>query len=118
MAQKTDDYKMKSTQSVTDNHKLTAVDWLIEQLKEVYNKEGKLPLGYTFKLLRQAKQKEKEQIIQSVDFALSRKGISQITAEMVSNLADEETTLGGHYYNYRYGTADHIGDVNKMVSYW
>jgi hypothetical protein len=40
----------------------TAVGWLIEQLKQIYDKEGKLPLVYTFELLRQAKQMEKEQM--------------------------------------------------------
>lgn len=44
---------------------LTAVEWLIEQLKQVYDKEGKLPLVCTFELLRQAKQIEKEQIIEA-----------------------------------------------------
>ena len=45
----------------------TAVQRLIDQLKELYNNEGKLPLVYTFELLKQAKQMEKEQIINAFD---------------------------------------------------
>jgi len=41
----------------------TAVEWLKDKLKETYDKEGKLPLAYTLHLTEQAKQMEKEQII-------------------------------------------------------
>ena len=41
----------------------TAVSWLKDKLKETYDKEGKLPLAYTLHLVEQAKQMEKEQII-------------------------------------------------------
>ena len=43
----------------------TAINWLKDKLKETYNKEGKLPLAYTLHLVEQAKQIEKEQIMQS-----------------------------------------------------
>lgn len=42
----------------------TAVEWLEQQLKDTYDKEGKLPLAYTLDLVRQAKQMEKEQLKQ------------------------------------------------------
>ncbi len=41
----------------------TAVEWLKEKIKETYDKEGKLPLAYILDLVRQAKELEKEQII-------------------------------------------------------
>lgn len=47
--------------------------------------------------------KERDQIVQSVDFALSHKGLSRISALMISDLDDEETTCGEYYYNYKYG---------------
>lgn len=43
---------------------MTAVEWLEQQLKDTYDKEGKLPLAYTLDLVRQAKQMEKEQLKQ------------------------------------------------------
>lgn len=53
---------------------LTAVEWLIEQLKQVYDKEGKLPLVYTFELLRQAKQMERQQLSDAMMYALDEDG--------------------------------------------
>jgi len=41
---------------------MTAVEWLKEKIKETYNKEGKLPLGYILNLVSQAKAIETEQI--------------------------------------------------------
>ena len=41
---------------------MTAVEWLEQQLKDTYDKEGKLPLAYTLDLVRQSKQIEKEQL--------------------------------------------------------
>ena len=43
----------------------TAVEWLDKQLKDTYDKEGKLPLAYTLDLVKQAKQMEREQIIRA-----------------------------------------------------
>lgn len=40
----------------------TAINWLREKLEEAYDKEGKLPLAYTFSLLNKAETIEKEQI--------------------------------------------------------
>ena len=40
---------------------MTAVSWLQQKIKETYNKEGKLPLGYVLNLISQAKAMEKEQ---------------------------------------------------------
>lgn len=59
MAQQTDDYKMKSTQSVTNIHTLTAVEWLFKKMTE----QGTNP--YWDMRLIQAKQMEKEQIIKA-----------------------------------------------------
>ena len=39
----------------------TAVNWIRKKLEETYDKEGKLPLAYTFSLLNKAEQMEKEQ---------------------------------------------------------
>ena len=41
----------------------TAINWLREKLQETYDKEGKLPLAYTLYLVEQAKQMEKEQML-------------------------------------------------------
>ena len=41
----------------------TAISWLRKKLEETYDKEGKLPLAYTFSLINKAEQMEKEQII-------------------------------------------------------
>ena len=41
----------------------TAINWLRKKLEETYDKEGKLPLAYTFSLINKAEQMEKEQII-------------------------------------------------------
>ena len=43
----------------------TAINWLREKLQETYDKEGKLPLAYTFSLLNKAETIEKEQRINS-----------------------------------------------------
>lgn len=40
---------------------MTAVEWLKEKVKETYDKEGKLPLGYILNLLSQAKAMDKQQ---------------------------------------------------------
>lgn len=41
---------------------MTAVEWLEQQIKDTYDREGKLPLAYTLDLVRQAKEMEKEQL--------------------------------------------------------
>jgi hypothetical protein len=38
---------------------MTAVSWLQQKIKETYDKEGKLPLGYILNLVSQAKAMEK-----------------------------------------------------------
>ena len=48
----------------------TAVSWLRKKLEETYDKEGKLPLAYTFSLLNKAEQIEKEQIIEAAKINL------------------------------------------------
>jgi hypothetical protein len=47
------------------NNTQTAIEWLKEKIKETYDKEGKLPLGYVLNLLSQAKAVEAEQIMQA-----------------------------------------------------
>ena len=64
----------------------TAVEWLKNKLKETYDKEGKLPLAYTLHLVEQAKQMEKEQIINAFDIA-----------------CEDENRIGEEYYNETYG---------------
>ena len=44
---------------------MTAVEWLEQQLKDTYDKEGKLPLAYTLDLVKQAKQMEKDEITEA-----------------------------------------------------
>jgi hypothetical protein len=44
------------------NNTQTAIEWLKEKIKETYDKEGKLPLGYVLNLLSQAKAVEAEQM--------------------------------------------------------
>ena len=68
----------------------TAVQRLIDQLKELYNNEGKLPLVYTFELLKQAKQMEKEQISEA-----HRNGAARMTLNQYKS--------GDTYYNETYG---------------
>jgi hypothetical protein len=43
--------------------KQLAVEWLRERIKETYNKEGRLPLGYVLNLISQAKPMEADGII-------------------------------------------------------
>ncbi len=40
---------------------MTAVEWLQDKIKETYDKEGKLPLGYVLNLVSQAKAMEEKQ---------------------------------------------------------
>lgn len=40
---------------------MTALEWLEQQLKDTYDKEGKLPLAYTLDLVRQAKEMDKDE---------------------------------------------------------
>ncbi len=60
----------------------TAINWLRKKLEETYDKEGKLPLAYTFSLLNKAEQIEKEQIIQAFDIA-----------------CEDKDRIGEEYYN-------------------
>ena len=66
----------------------TAINWLREKLQETYDKEGKLPLAYTFLLLNKAEQMEKEQIINAFDIA-----------------CEDENRIGEEYYNETYERA-------------
>jgi len=52
----------------------TAVEWLEQQLKDTYDREGKLPLAYTLDLVKQAKRMEKEQISKAMMHALDEDG--------------------------------------------
>jgi hypothetical protein len=56
---KQDDYKEKSTEPVTDGHKLTAVDWLFDSIQDV--------TGFTIRkhLYEKAKGMEKDQIMKT-----------------------------------------------------
>lgn len=70
--------------------KMTAIEWLEQQLKSTYDKEGKLPLAYTLDLVKQAKQIEKEQITEA-----HRNGAARISLN--------EYKSGDEYYNEKYG---------------
>jgi hypothetical protein len=65
----TDDYKMKSTENVTNNHTLTAVEWLFDQMPLEWTIKGSAK-----KILEQAKQMEKEQIKNAIMHALDEDG--------------------------------------------
>ena len=45
----------------------TAINWLRKKLEEAHDKEGRLPIAYTFSLLNKAEQMEKEHIIETFD---------------------------------------------------
>lgn len=45
----------------------TAISFLENKIKQVYDKEGKLPLAYTLHIIEQAKQIEKNNIIKAWD---------------------------------------------------
>ena len=69
----------------------TAINWLREKLQETYDKEGKLPLAYTFSLLNKAETMEKEQIIEA------------FYEGMKTNPFDPNRGRGTMYYNETYG---------------
>lgn len=72
--------------------KQTSVDWLQRKITETYINEGKLPLAYTLDLVRQAKEKNKDEIMEAYD-----KG---------SDVDDDLQPLHGtpeEYYNKTFG---------------
>ena len=69
----------------------SAINWLRKKLEETYDKEGKLPLAYTFSLLNKAEQMEKEQIINAHMYSSGNS--SMVEAEY----------LAEQYYNETYG---------------
>lgn len=69
----------------------TAINWLRKKLEETYDKEGKLPLAYTFSLLNKAEQMEKEQIVKA-------HGLKYYDL-------NEEVITGEQYYNETYDRA-------------
>ena len=69
---------------------MTAIEWLEQQLKSTYDKEGKLPLAYTLDLVKQAKVMEKEQITEA-----HRNGAARISLN--------EYKSGDEYYKETYG---------------
>jgi L-cysteine desulfidase len=71
---------------------MTAVSWLKEKIKETYDKEGKLPLGYVLNLVSQAKAMEKKIIIDSYceGFKISSEGWNgEYGIEDFNNLSEE-----------------------------
>jgi len=73
----------------------TAIEWLKDKLKETYDKEGKLPLAYTLHLVEQAKQIEKEQLINAHTNAYL------IGEDDIS--VDDANEASIKYYNETYG---------------
>jgi len=63
----------------------TAINWLREKLQETYDKEGKLPLAYTFSLLNKAEQMEKEQIIDAYDWGAEERHNDPVNGEQYYN---------------------------------
>ena len=45
------------------NKMVTAVEWLQNQIKLTYDKEHRLPIAYILSLIKQAKEMEKQQIL-------------------------------------------------------
>jgi hypothetical protein len=56
-----DDYKMKSTENVTNNHTLTAVEWFFENI------DNEILKSEYYYMYQRAKQMEKEQIMRAYD---------------------------------------------------
>jgi len=73
----------------------TAISWLREKLQETYDKEGKLPLAYTFSLLNKAETLEKGQIIKAWEDRVSK--LPEPKGYMINFTSAEE------YYNDIYG---------------
>jgi hypothetical protein len=69
----------QQTEHVTNNHTLTAVEWLVEQLIPENQHEGIMDI------IEDAKQREKEQIIDAFD-----------------NGTTDENLIGKEYYNETY----------------
>jgi hypothetical protein len=81
----------------------TAINWLRKKLEETYDKEGKLPLAYTFSLLNKAEQMEKEQIVNAHgDKGWAKPIIDENGVPQKDGITFGMTT-GEQYYNETYG---------------
>jgi hypothetical protein len=73
----------------------TAIEWLKEKVKETYDKEGKLPLGYILNLIAQAKAIEAEQIVKA-------HGDKYVEFDEVTGLYVGDIITGEQYYKDTY----------------
>lgn len=53
---------------------MTAIEWLEQQIKDTYDREGKLPIAYILDLVKQSKKIEKDQTINAIMYALDEDG--------------------------------------------
>ncbi len=74
---------------------ITAIEWLKEKVKETYDKEGKLPLGYILNLISQAKVKEAEQIVKA-------HGNKYVEFDEVTGMYVGGIITGEQYYKQEY----------------
>lgn len=86
------------------NTKQTAVEWLVDQMFKQGYFDGNKPLSITNldHLQHQAKEKEKQQIMQAV-------------YDSMGTNFDPNMGRAEQYYNETYGGNDHIGEANEMV---
>jgi hypothetical protein len=75
--------------------KQTSIEWLKEQIKLTYDKEGKLPLAYILSLVKQAKEIHKEEIIDAFKSGLKSPYHQDYTIVTQDN---QEGTKSGQYY--------------------
>lgn len=73
---------------------LTAIQWLRIRLKEIYEKEGKLPLAYVFHLIKQAEDMQDKQILEAFEAGVNNREDDLIPNRSVS------------YYIKTYGISD------------
>jgi hypothetical protein len=74
---------------------LTAIECLINEVKETYSREGKLPLVYIFELMKRHKEMERDLIIHA--FKAGYDEATGFTADI-----DEAEEFADDYFKQRY----------------
>ncbi len=89
-----DDYKMKSTENVTNNHTLTAVEWFFENI------DNEILKSEYYYMYQRAKQMEKGQIVKSFS-------VGNVCGYQFAKTEDAQQYNNGHqYYNETYNEDD------------
>lgn len=86
----------------------TAVEWLEQQFKDTYDKEGKFSIAYTLNLVKQAKQMEKREAILLLNWILKHYETHTDSNYMFcwkspSGQELDSVDLVEQYYNETYG---------------